>query len=496
MGLLSCISGSKQLSNSSSRSSRSREERGEREEAGSQRAEKGQQRHQHKMSSGGGDADGTEILSRSDSASMAQTLRAAISTRSSTFDPNSGHQVSKGFASMEFRMLCYIVAVCVLALLGLFLTMFCVENEYYRTDVSKSTLSATRAFVSFTTFVAILLHYFYFSLRYSYLRAAGQFFRKVPGVTDIADSFWSSGLFGEFLLEAFLLLIHLPPGMDFEVVGEADKLRQNSLGKQVPAEIKYSGTEYVSVIMLVRMVFLFRLVFHVSHISNNSARSLGAISYVKVGPTYALKAMLATRPIYTLFTFFITMLIGFSYAIRVLERPVEPAMDYYGSAMWLTVVTMTTLGYGDLSPNTTMGRFIMSIGVLVASICLSLVVVELRKQLSARTGNESRVLTKLDEVDKKIDYRDQAASVITRLYQMRRKNRKFKAGSDAAGSILTPLRDFKELRLTRESYEDENSEAHVHNRNMVVMGDIKKSLLDLDAEADQLLAEMSGTASE
>ena len=121
---------------------------------------------------------------------------------------------------------------------------------------------------------------------------------------------------------------------------------------------------------------------------------------------------------------------------------------------------------------------------------------ELRKQLSARTGNESRVLTKLDEVDKKIDYRDRAASVITRLYQMRRKNRKFKGGSDSAGSILAPLRGFKELRLTREHYEDENSEAHVHNRNMVVMGDIKKSLFDLDTEADQLLAEISGTASE
>merc|ERR1711988_1346341 len=108
---------------------------GERErESGQPESGKGHQRHQHKMSSGGGDADGTEILSRSDSASMAQTLRAAISTRSSTFDPNSGHQVSKGFASMEFRMLCYIVIVCVLALLGLFLTMFYVENEYYRTD--------------------------------------------------------------------------------------------------------------------------------------------------------------------------------------------------------------------------------------------------------------------------------------------------------------------------------------------------------------------------
>ena len=123
---------------------------------------------------------------------------------------------------------------------------------------------------------------------------------------------------------------------------------------------------------------------------------------------------------------------------------------------------------------------------------MSLVVVELRKQLSAKSGPEMRVLSKLDEVDKKLEYKGTAAQVITRLYQMKKRRKKFKSPGQAE-LLLPPLRKFKGARLTHLAYEDETSEATVHNRNVVIMGEISQGLDSLDAQVDPVLDELCGT---
>jgi len=430
---------------------------------------------------------------------MAAVLRTAIASRSTTFDAMSGHVVSKGMQAVESRMTMLTASVAFLAIFGLAGAIYTSEREYCAgltgadqcPPVDAGLHSTIRALVTVTTLVAVALHYMYFSLRYQYLRTAGQFFRKTAGIA-IEDSFASSGMLSEFLFEAVLLLIHLPPGTDWYMTWSADSLRRNSLDRQVPPEVRYRATEFFTILMLVRVMFIFRIFFHMSHISNNAARSLGAISYVAVSPRYAFKAMLSIMPVFTLMTVFGICLLCFSYAIRVLERPVEPALNYYGSCVWLTVVTMTTLGYGDMAPNTTLGRMVMSVGVVAASVCLSLVVVELRKQLSAKSGPEMRVLSKLDEVDKKLEYKGTAAQVITRLYQMKKRRKKFKSPGQAE-LLLPPLRKFKGARLTHLAYEDETSEATVHNRNVVIMGEISQGLDSLDAQVDPVLDELCGT---
>ena len=55
----------------------------------------------------------------------------------------------------------------------------------------------------------------------------------------------------------------------------------------------------------------------------------------------------------------------------------EPAFHSIPHAIWFMLVTMTTVGYGDVSPNTEMGRMItvlaMVFGVLFLSMPLAIV---------------------------------------------------------------------------------------------------------------------------
>lgn len=49
------------------------------------------------------------------------------------------------------------------------------------------------------------------------------------------------------------------------------------------------------------------------------------------------------------------------------ERTSNPGLATYGEALWWAVVTVTTVGYGDVTPHTTLGRVIAS-GLMITGI--------------------------------------------------------------------------------------------------------------------------------
>lgn len=54
-------------------------------------------------------------------------------------------------------------------------------------------------------------------------------------------------------------------------------------------------------------------------------------------------------------------------------RHIEPSFDSYADALWWAIVTMTTVGYGDLYPETTVGRLIASVLMLIGIGMIGLV---------------------------------------------------------------------------------------------------------------------------
>jgi predicted lipid-binding transport protein (Tim44 family) len=50
------------------------------------------------------------------------------------------------------------------------------------------------------------------------------------------------------------------------------------------------------------------------------------------------------------------------------------------NACWLTIITMTTVGYGDIYPKTFFGRFFGVISFIVGNVLMSLIVVVLNNE--------------------------------------------------------------------------------------------------------------------
>ena len=84
----------------------------------------------------------------------------------------------------------------------------------------------------------------------------------------------------------------------------------------------------------------------------------------------------------------------------------EPQIKSFGDGLWLALVTITTVGYGDIELSTTVGRFVASalmlLGMgLIASLTAIVSVKFIQNFVDHHTNDD--VLEKLDEMQKDLD---------------------------------------------------------------------------------------------
>lgn len=73
-----------------------------------------------------------------------------------------------------------------------------------------------------------------------------------------------------------------------------------------------------------------------------------------------------------------TVALTLAFVAACLELLVDSGINGFGTAVWWAIVTVTTVGYGDVVPETAVGRFVagllMLVGVSTIPIATSLVV--------------------------------------------------------------------------------------------------------------------------
>ena len=137
---------------------------------------------------------------------------------------------------------------------------------------------------------------------------------------------------------------------------------------------------------------------------------------------FVLRSLFVANFSTLLFLIFVTILV-ISYIILLCERPYPKADDLteFASCLWLTLITMTTVGYGDVVPLTKIGRFVSAINACIGVVFLSLVIqgVVARVKMSSR---EQRVVNYMQESDVRHAARSAAARVIAKVFQQYQAN--------------------------------------------------------------------------
>jgi voltage-gated potassium channel len=96
----------------------------------------------------------------------------------------------------------------------------------------------------------------------------------------------------------------------------------------------------------------------------------------------------------------------------VLERLIDPAFDTFGQALWFSVTTVSTVGYGDLVPESDAGKLVatglMLTGLGLIPLITSVVVSILVSQRSREAREEelrdlNQILDRLDNLDRRLE---------------------------------------------------------------------------------------------
>jgi voltage-gated potassium channel len=104
--------------------------------------------------------------------------------------------------------------------------------------------------------------------------------------------------------------------------------------------------------------------------------------------------------------------ISLAVVAAVLESLVDSGINGFNNALWWAVVTVTTVGYGDVVPETGIGRIIAAVlmlaGVSAIPITTSLVVSVFvsRMQAQSRVRDEeirTEVVARLERIERQLD---------------------------------------------------------------------------------------------
>lgn len=145
--------------------------------------------------------------------------------------------------------------------------------------------------------------------------------------------------------------------------------------------IAYLWSEFVITIMWFRLFFLVRSLLNYCQYTDAYAKSVSKQLSFTADTRFTFKCYMKRDPVTTIFVVFCITIFSLAYVLRIFELPffdesADPAnqLDSYFNAVWCIVITLTTVGYGDISPSTIPGRMICMISALWGAFLIGAIV--------------------------------------------------------------------------------------------------------------------------
>ena len=124
--------------------------------------------------------------------------------------------------------------------------------------------------------------------------------------------------------------------------------------------------------------------------------------------TRALTDLTLRRAIAVIVTLAFVLAVG----AATFERLVDPGIGTYGDALWWAVSTVSTVGYGDVVPESAAGRIVGSMLMLVGLALIPLITSTVVSILVAQRSRESQkeeardlalILERLERIEQRLD---------------------------------------------------------------------------------------------
>ncbi|ETV69382.1 hypothetical protein, variant 2 [Aphanomyces astaci] len=151
--------------------------------------------------------------------------------------------------------------------------------------------------------------------------------------------------------------------------------------------------ETLGMIMFLRLYWLVRLVRNHSGFYGQRVDFIGSLNNVSTdSPLWHFRAIFYHHPVFAFLTCTILTWVATAVGVSVMERPLPSPLDSEVTAMWMVIVTMATVGYGDFVPRTMAGRVITVVGGIVGGVIVISMLTSLFMGSLQTTRGEDKVL--------------------------------------------------------------------------------------------------------
>lgn len=227
------------------------------------------------------------------------------------------------------------------------------------------------------------------------------------------DGVINTGLWKTLIFEVFMNLISPLPFLYKSQYYEL-YLGQNSSLKS------YVNTPIFWIWFIIRLYHLFRVTLESSYFMTPRAFRLWSFFGFRWKYMYALRWMFRVYGVHIVVAFYIFSTLIFGYMFRIAEYPlskVKPSLIpfTFRNSLFFTIVTMTTVGYGDISPHTETGQIIGLICAFFGIWCTAFLVIAFYLSL-AFSKAEAFAYELLENLEKNEDIKTKALNHILSFY--------------------------------------------------------------------------------
>eukprot|EP01028_Stygiella_incarcerata_P010060 TRINITY_DN50602_c0_g1_i1.p1 TRINITY_DN50602_c0_g1~~TRINITY_DN50602_c0_g1_i1.p1 ORF type:complete len:545 (-),score=126.96 TRINITY_DN50602_c0_g1_i1:106-1740(-) len=261
-------------------------------------------------------------------------------------------------------------------------------------DFSEREELILKSCLSFSTLLLLIFIVWYHKIR---LRI-----EKMRTLVPPNASLYESGRLPVLIFELLINLVHTPPLVPF------------------PSERVESA---IGFLIIVRVYLIVRVMYHTSVFYSSAGRFVGSFSKMDFSSMFVLRSYIETFPFVVLFSGMILLVLIVSYGVHITERSETSLHKDYLDSVWMTCVTLTTIGYGDYVPTTTIGRSIVIVGAGFGVVLTALIITVVHKKMQL-SMKESRVVMFLRKNQLRREFHTLACICIQRAYRYHRKKKR------------------------------------------------------------------------
>ena len=205
--------------------------------------------------------------------------------------------------------------------------------------------------------------------------------------------------------------------------------------------VSYSIDSMTAVVSIFRIYLIFPMIEIISSWTSSRARRLAKMNGVKANSIFAMKSYSRMSPYKSLIFLIVLSIIILALILRIFENIGGKVLNY----VYLVTITMTTIGYGDISPDTHFGRTIAIVGCVWGVFLISLFTNALMNAIEFVDNQELAY----DEITKRRALSKHAKSIVKlylRLHLMRKTKRAKMPRAKILMKLITRVIRFSRLR--------------------------------------------------